>query len=164
MKHTVQWYVWKELAGGLGEILQHVETAGFSLTHRGTGPVKLVSAETGREGELVETTREALASAELPVAVQLWVEDGWTDVICHVSDVPSWHSILLEFDFDGLVTGEARRAVAALFEAQQAAGDATAAWLSDRVGVCLEHGAPHTWDGGQTPAWPPDRRPGVVGF
>ena len=161
MKHTVQWYVWTEAVRDLGQVLQLVEATGISLEHPDTRRVHRLSYEQGHEGEQIETTREALTTAQPPLSVQFWIEGG-ADVVCQVTEVPSWSSILLDFDFDGLTTEEARRSVAALFEAQQVARDATVAWLSDRVGLCLEYGAPHHWQGEQCPAWPPDRRPGVA--
>lgn len=161
MKHTVQWYVWTQAVRDLGQVLQLVEATGISLEHPATRRVHRVSYERGHEGDLIETTREALTTAQRPLSVQFWIASD-VEFICEVTDVPSWSSILLDFDFDGLTTEEARRSVAALFEAQQVAGDATVAWLSDRVGLCLEYGAPHAWQGTQGPAWPPDRRPGIV--
>ena len=79
---------------------------------------------------------------------------GDADVPCRVQRVAQWESTLFSFGLGGLSPEEARETAAILFETQRVTERATQLWLVDFVGLGVEHGSAHEWDGTHAPAWP----------
>jgi hypothetical protein len=160
VKGSVQWYVARTDPGLVADVLACCETAGLTLAHPRTGVVTYLDDEPGKEGDQVATTHGELAAtvdrrlgAARACVVQQWLEEE-VDVLCTIRRVVGWASTLFDFDFDGLTADDAARVATILFQARQLLEHPTTLWLVESVGLGVEHGPAHEWDGAQAPAWP----------
>ena len=159
MKGGVVWYM-SHHATSVARLVKACAAVSITLAHHETGRITYLDDREGHEGaqvevderELVELLRHRLACGD-GLAFQFWTDPG-NDLVCVASTVASWDACCFEFRLDGFTPLEGFDVARRLFQARTSLDEITVLWLEDRVGMTVEFGPAHLWDGSHAPAWP----------
>jgi hypothetical protein len=144
----------------VSRLLAACAEASITLEHHLTGRITYLDDREDHYGEQVELSARDLADllqrrldGGRALTFQLWA-DAENDVVCEASDCARWDAYCFDFSLDGFTPAEGAEAAERLFRARTRLDDVMKLWLEDRVGMTVEYGPPHEWDGEHAPAWP----------